>query len=154
MGLGGEYFTVKSEFETREPFYPGGTQFHTGLKKNSKTFVNLRKGKLTTGNVVDCVFPSWWKEPLVGSQPSQTVRCCGRRKQDLALSPSPRSCTGAAPGSTAGIGTPQSFVPPPLKEKEGFLKDLKESVKEPKEGKHHWALSIGRGLRRLVSNMP
>lgn len=117
LGLGAhmlvwKYSTVKSEFETREPFCLGGIQFHLGQKKtskagkkSSKTFVNLRKGKLTAGTTVDChllllsFFSSWWKEPLVGSHQDGL---CGAVERGNSIWPCHQVCR-VAQGLPLGI---------------------------------------------------
>lgn len=119
---------------------PGGTQFHTGLKKSSKTFVNPRKGKLTTGNALDCLFPLGGRNPLLGHNQVGQWGAVERENRIWPCHQVHRAAQGLPLGLQLGSGPP-ILCPTTTEVKGGFSERLKEPVMEPKGGKHRWALT-------------
>lgn len=71
-----KYSTLKSEFETREPFCLGGIQFHLGQKKSSKaekkaprSLLTSEKGNLQQEPLLTAIFYYFLFFPLGGRNP-------------------------------------------------------------------------------------
>lgn len=74
LGLGAhmlvwKYSTVKSEFETREPFCLGGIQFHLGQKKAPRPLLTSEKGNLQQEPLLTAIFYYFLFFPLGGRNP-------------------------------------------------------------------------------------